>query len=366
MKKKVLCITRKYPPQVGGMENFCFNLFSGLESEQLETKIVALGKKQIHLLWFFPYTIFYVIFNIHKYDAFLIGDSVMCFLGIVSKLFSPKTKRITLTYGLDILYKNPAYQAYLKMCLKAGTDMFVCISAETQKALKRFGVCASTVITPGIDISLQYKDREHADRECFCSKYDIDTENLVLITVGRLVKRKGVEWFIRNVIPHFTGRPVSYLIIGDGDERESIQNTIETLHLQKQVKMLGKISDEDLARCYQNAEVFVMPNIHVDNDMEGFGIVAAEASLNELIVLASGIEGILDAVIDGRNGYLMESGNPAGYINKIEDILSNRDAYLSLRKAFSKYTAETYSWSAICEEYRKLIFRILSHNVQEE
>ena len=49
MSVKILCITRKYPPEVGGMENFCYNVFNGIQAKNKETKIVALGKKQINL-----------------------------------------------------------------------------------------------------------------------------------------------------------------------------------------------------------------------------------------------------------------------------------------------------------------------------
>jgi len=112
-RKKVLCITRKYPPQVGGMENFCHKVFNGLDEKKVDKKIIALGKNQINLIWFFPYVLFYIMLNIRKYDVLLIGDSVLCFLGNVAKFFSRKTKRKIIIYGLDLLFDNPVYQLYL-------------------------------------------------------------------------------------------------------------------------------------------------------------------------------------------------------------------------------------------------------------
>lgn len=353
-KKKVLCITRKYPPIVGGMENFCYHVFSGLASENIETKIIALKRKQKNLLWFFPYTVFYVIFNIHKYDAVIIGDSLLCFLGIISNLFSKRTKRIIVIYGLDILYNNALYQVYLKTFLAKSADIYVPISGETSKVLEKRGVNSSVIITPGIDTEAQVKTSQ-LSHEKFLEKYNIAPKALVLITVGRLVKRKGVAWFINEVMSELKEDNVKYLVIGEGNERDAIEKAINQNNLSDKVVMLGRVSDEELAECYEYADIFVMPNIHVDNDMEGFGIVAVEASLNQLIVVAADIEGIKDAIVDGKNGYLIESKNKQQYIDKIRDIYCNSEKYKEKTKAFSEYTKQHYSWNTICAEYQKLI-----------
>src|SRR5690625_7613993 len=73
--------------------------------------------------------------------------------------------------------------------------------------------------------------------------------------------------------------------------------------------MLGRLSEVDLSRLYRGADLFVMPNIPVEGDMEGFGVVMLEAGLSGLPVVASSLEGILDVVEEGNNGHLIESGN---------------------------------------------------------
>lgn len=357
-KKKVLCITRKYPPQVGGMENFCFNVFSRLKKEsRYDTKIVSLGKKQSHLIWFFPYTVFYTIFNAHKYDVLILGDGLMCFLGVISKIFSLKTKRITIVHGLDFLYSNPIYQVYLKLWFKKSSDVYACNSHGTLDALKKWGIKSDMVITPGIDAHERMRSKENRQELCqkFLNKYNIPMDNMVCITVGRLVKRKGVEWFINNVMSRLSDYPITYMVIGGGEERENIEKAVLENKLEDKVRLLGRVSDDDLKECYDNADVFIMPNIHVENDMEGFGIVAVEASLRGLIVLASGIEGITDAIIDNKNGYIMESRNADEYVDKIKDIYENRSEYDKKRLEFSEYTRNNFSWDAIGEKYKQLI-----------
>jgi len=346
-KLSLLCITRKYPPQVGGMENFSYNLLNGFDEEQVDKKIIALGKKQFHLVWFLPYCLLYVMLNAHKYDIVFIGDGVLCSLRFFGKLFARNTVFVISVLGLDITFKNPVYQLYLKLFYKDFDD-YICISKETEKALKARGIKSSTVITPGVDTK-KFKNN-YRDISSFRKKYGLDRDSLIMITVGRLVKRKGVQWFLQNVMPKLKDKNIVYLVVGSGDDSQLIKETKEKYQLNK-VQLLGRVSDEELKALYTNADIFVMPNIRINNDMEGFGIVALEASLSKSIVIASGIEGIKDAIIDGKNGYLLKSQNEEEYIAKILDIYQNRTEYNIYAEEFCRFTKDNYSWEKICELY---------------
>ena len=86
--------------------------------------------------------------------------------------------------------------------------------------------------------------------------------------------------------------------------------------------------------------------------MEGFGIVAAEASLSGLIVVASNIDGIPDAIIHGKNGIFVDSEDEEGYCEVLRQIMEHLGEYKELAKHYSKYTKENYSWDSICAVYR--------------
>lgn len=356
-KLNLLCITRKFPPQVGGMENFSYNLLNGFNEEQVNKKILALGKRQRHLIWFFPYCLLYVIFNAHKYDMVFIGDGVLCSLRFFGKLFARKTCFVISVLGLDITFKNPIYQLYLTLFYN-GFDDYICISKETERTLRARGIKKSTVITPGIDI--HKFENVSINPSAFQKKYNLNEDCLIMITVGRLVKRKGVQWFLENVMPQLKDKNIIYLVIGAGEESEAIKSTQGHYHLDN-VRLLGRVSDEDLEALYLNADLFIMPNIKVANDMEGFGIVAIEASLSKSVVIASGIEGIKDAIIDGENGYLLESENKVEYIAKILDAYQHKNEYKLKSEKFCQYTKDNYSWEKICslylEHFKSLIER---------
>jgi glycosyltransferase involved in cell wall biosynthesis len=108
---------------------------------------------------------------------------------------------------------------------------------------------------------------------------------------------------------------------------------------------------------FQTADIFVMPNIRVEGDVEGFGIVAIEAAIQGLPVVASNIEGINDAIIEGHNGFLVESGNAQAFEDKIRDILDNVNLN-ELSEQVSEYTKQNYSWEHVSDLYLKEFMRI--------
>ena len=94
MKKiKLLYITRKYPPAVGGMENFSYNLYNNFDPSKVDADIISLGKSQKHLVWFLPYALLKTVFKAGKYDVIFVGDALLSSVGFFTKLFHPRKKR---------------------------------------------------------------------------------------------------------------------------------------------------------------------------------------------------------------------------------------------------------------------------------
>lgn len=348
-KMRLLCVTRKYPPSVGGMEKSCYDLFTRLgEKPEVEQSILALGKSQKHLIWFLPYCTLYLIFNAHKFDIIYFGDSMMCGPAFFGKIFSKRTKIVVDVHGLDVIFPNPIYQLYLKMFYKC-FNTYICNSRDTEKILHERSIRNTLVVPRGVDENKYINIRR--DKVQLRRKYGFDQNAILLITVGRLVERKGVRWFVKNVMPSFKEENVHYLIVGVGKEEDVIREVIKEEKLEKKVHMLGKVSDDELNELYVNSNIFVMPNIKVENDKEGFGIVAIEASCAGLIVLASGIDGIVDAVINGKNGYLLESGNADMYKEKIRDYIKNSDQYDKQIDDFISYTKEHFGMNSVADQY---------------
>lgn len=130
----------------------------------------------------------------------------------------------------------------------------------------------------------------------------VKSETIRLLTVGRLVARKGHLKVLEAMksIPNST-----YTIVGDGPMRKEILDTIKELDLESRVTVLQHVSDGKLPEVYATHDVFVMPSTKSTDDREGFGIVALEAALFGLPVIATNQPGVDEAVIQGRTGILI-------------------------------------------------------------
>lgn len=265
---RLLCVTRKYPPSVGGMEKFCYDLFGHFNKENdIDKEILALGKSQKHLIWFLPYCTLYLMLNARKWDVIFYGDSLLCGPAFFAKLVAPKTKAVVDVHGLDVIYPNRFYQLYLKLFYHC-FDKYICNSTNTEQTLHERNITNTVVVNRGVDVN-KFENIK-LDKRLFRSSYNLPEDAFILLTVGRLVKRKGVEWFIRNVMSKLHEDNVYYMIVGGGEEESTILKAIKEHGLADKVKMMGRVSEEALDAMYVNSDAFVMPNIYIPNDRSHF------------------------------------------------------------------------------------------------
>jgi phosphatidylinositol alpha-1,6-mannosyltransferase len=353
---KVLFITRKYPPQIGGMEKYSYDLIKNFSGQK---EVIALKKSQMHLFWFIPYALVKGIFLSRKVDLIYLCDSLLAPVGLVLKLISKKPVMAT-AHGLDIIYNNWIYKNINVRSLKY-LDKIIAISQATQKNCLACGVKPEKClfIPNGINIVNLEKKYNKKDLSRFL-KFNINNKK-ILLTIGRLTKRKGVAWFIKNVMPQLDV-DIIYLIAGVGSEEKHIKEMIIKSGTMNQVIVLGKVTEDDKNMLFQTSDIFIMPNITKKNDQEGFGLSPLEASLVGLPVIASRIEGLTDSIIDNKNGYLVESKNINKFIEKINDILNSKDVS-DIKNNFSTYTKENFDWKKIISEYEKVFETVLNKEI---
>lgn len=340
----LLFITRKFPPMVGGMERLSSALANEL-AQRTETTFITWGKSQKYLPYFLPLALIKALYLIptKKIDHIYIGDALLSPLGLLlKKLFGIKTT-ITVA-GLDITFNFPGYQLLIPQCV-ARLDRIICISNATLKECLKRGIPKEKCIVIPCGIYPEHFTVKATKKHLSQLVGKDLSKKKVLVTVGRLVKRKGVYWFIDRVFSRLPDN-ITYLIIGEGEEKENIQKLITARNLQEQVLLLGKISDHYLNIVYNTADIFIMPNIKVGNNIEGFGIVAVEASSAGLPVIASNIDGISDAVIHKKTGLLIPENNPDEMRKAIQKINLEKE---TIKKA----TAKHFAWEIIGERYYK-------------
>lgn len=137
-------------------------------------------------------------------------------------------------------------------------------------------------------------------------------EGPTLLTVARLVRRKGVDCVI-EALPRIAAvvPDIAYVVLGDGPERDRLVELSWRMGVEGRVHFLGAASDEQKAACLHLCDVFVMPSRDIPAEPpEGFGIVYLEANACGKPVIAARTGGVEDAVEDGVNGLLVEPDSP--------------------------------------------------------
>jgi glycosyltransferase involved in cell wall biosynthesis len=345
---RVLFVTRKYPPRIGGMESLSYGLTTGFPEPKTT---IALRRSQLHLIWFLPYVILRVAFTAGRYDVIHLGDALLGSAGLVPRVFL-KRKVAVSVHGLDLTFRPWLYQAYLKLFLRA--DVFIANSESTKRLAEARGL--SSVRTIPIGVPERYFELTRAKNR------DVELERraagrVVLVTFGRLVRRKGAAWFVRHVLPKLSG--VLYVVIGVGPDHDEILRAAHEAGVTHALWLAGSVSDQRLLDLLGSADVFVMPNIAVPGNVEGFGIVAIEAAASGLAVVAARLEGIPDAISDGNNGILVTPEDSGAYLRALEPLVQDPDRRRLQGERARAYTLEHSSWPQIILQYVALFSELL-------
>lgn len=357
-------MARRFPPSVGGMERFAFDISNELGQVVDLQKITWGGSNKwlpLVLPWFFLQAVWRLLRDpeiaiIHTHDG------VQAPIGWLLHVLFQKPY-IIVAHGLDITYKNAFYQAVVLPFVRRASALITISAATRDEALKR-GVPSEKIRVIPLGTHDDY-GQVVPDRAALSQAIDLPLKNrTLLLTTGRLVKRKGVAWFIANVLPSLVKDHdnVLYLVAGAGGEQAAIKAAITKHHMADHVALLGRVSDETRSLLYQSSDIFVMPNIIVPGDMEGFGIVVHEAATAQLPVVASSIEGIVDALADGKNGIMVPTRDTTRFVEEIEKLIDDPAARRRFGKRARSYTLRNYSWKRIALKYVELYEQLSQRN----
>lgn len=340
----ILFITRK-ASGIGGMQRLHEDLVRALsDREDLRVRRVAPFLTPAFLDLSFPIRAIVAALRLPKgRGVVLLGDAALSPLGALIRSLTGKP--VTAIFcGLDLTYRSRLYQWMIRRSIPSLTRI-ACISLATATEADRLGASREciTVIPCGI-----WPEQCEVDSDATRFPYPM------IVCGGRLIPRKGILWFVSEVMPILAStRPnLRCSIFGSGPEERTIKNAISEKRLAEHVRMLGEISENDKQHLLSSADVFVMPNIPVPGDMEGFGIVCIEASARGAAVVASELEGIRDAVIEHETGIFFSPGDARDAARAIGALL----AHPLNRSHVSQATCNHFHWSALAGHYVRNVF----------
>lgn len=209
-------------------------------------------------------------------------------------------------------------------------DAVVAVSEFTRRALiDKMGVAPQRIelIVNGVDAERFQPGPKPAT---LVERYGLAGKR-VLLTVGRLVERKGIDTTIR-ALPEILARcpQTRYLIVGTGDYRAELEALAVAQGVADQVIFAGRVPHDELVAHYQLCDLFVMPNRELANhDTEGFGLVFLEANACGKAVVAGRAGGVVEAVRHGETGLNIDGEDVAAVATAISELLMDderRDA----------------------------------------
>ncbi len=363
-KMRILYISRRYPPSVGGMEKMAYEIYSRL-NKIADVEFIIWGGSNKWLLVILPFFFLKSIYVLltKKIDIIHIGDGSISPLLLVLMFF--RKPIVATIHALDITYQNKLYQFLIPRCAGRANKV-ICISnyAKEKCAQRKIPSKNISIIPCGVsdEFYIRSKNKEQLvktiEENCGISIKD----KKIIISVGRLIERKGFHWFIKEIIPELLKKRKSfvYLLVGDGILKKEIKDIIKNEGLEKYVFMMGKINDITLKTLYNLADVFVMPNIKVQGDAEGFGLVALEAASCNLPVVASDIEGIKDAMEGYKKGFLISPKDKKEYKKTIENVLNTCGREADDQKDARDYILNKFDWDIISRKYLDEFSAIIS------
>jgi len=383
---KVLFLSWNFPPVLGGIEYVVEHLYKGLKkfghnvsaitshSDSPEGDSQVYRCKKSGLKSYVLYSLFASLkFCLRERpDIILCGSIVTAPAAFVSSLFL-RIPYVVLMHGSDILYGGRIYQLCVRFLVKRASRL-TANSENTKRLLIEAGCKAEKidVIYPGVCAELYEKEPAIGCEEIF----EKIRGKKVILSVGRLIKRKGVLEFVENVMPELIKRypEVAYLVVGEDATKslahkdrlkDKIQTKINELNLGKNVFLLGKVSNNDLTKLYYHCDIFTLPCLDVPGDVEGFGIVFSEAALGGAASLATKIGGIPEAVLDGKTGLLVDVGDYSAMIDAAENLLQDESLRASLASAGAERAKKELSWPVITAKYAQSMEKSIKSSLKE-
>jgi len=366
---RLLFVSHSFPPRdaplrhVGGMQRVATELHAALEKrDDVAMRTIALRSswKWVRVKAV-PFLASVAVrlgreATAHGADAILFTSvtTALPLLLAAPRLKARGVRLAAIAHGLDVTDPNPAYQmAVRKLCEVLDAAMPVSRATGEQLVARGMPRERMHVVPNAVDVDRfegVAEARAEKSRPRIEGAPSLPDDAFLLVTVGRQVRRKGFAWFIENVMPKLPERVVFWLA-GDGPERPAIEKAIKRSGLERRVRCLGKIGEQELIELYCRGDLFVMPNINVPGDMEGFGIVMLEAGVCGLPTLAADLEGIRDVIEEDVNGWFVPSGNVDAFVVRIEGLLDAPDELKEASRRTAEYVSSTFRWDSTAGRY---------------
>lgn len=353
----------------GGVERTLLTLIRGLPKEKYQHKVIctwkggavaeALEKEGVEIYSIgtfkspFEFKKLNEVVKITKsYKPHLIHGAVFegMTMATVAGLFSMKSKVIleetsdpqNRSKKANLLLKAFSYRANALQAISEEVGNYLVKETSVKN-------CKVRIISNGVEVPeiLSQKDKINL-RE----KYGLTKDDIVVGFVGRLYNNHKRFTDLLEAIYILENKEIKLLIVGDGKDRELLNAEVERINLSSQIIQVGYQSNPH--PFYDLMDVFCVPS-----SREGFGLVAAEAMLHSIPVIATKVGGLQNVVVNRETGYLIPPFSPESIAEKIEIIARNPNLGKKMGERGKERARQNFSADRYCKEVESLYLDLI-------
>jgi phosphatidylinositol alpha-1,6-mannosyltransferase len=207
-----------------------------------------------------------------------------------------------------------------------------------------------TIVPPGVDTD-RFRPLDPDERAAARARFDLPLDCELIVSISRLVPRKGFDTAIRAAAQLRASRPGLVLAVsGSGRDDHRLRRLADELHAP--VRFLGRVANDDLPELYGCADVYTMlcRNRWGGLEQEGFGIVFLEAAACAVPQVAGDSGGAEDAVVDGVTGIMVRDPEDVGEaVRAFERLLDDPELRRAMGAAGRARAVDEFSYDGLAE-----------------
>ena len=266
-------------------------------------------------------------------------------------------RTVALTHGHEVWWAKVFPFNLLLRRIGSTVDVLTYLGEFTRKAISKAlsarAQSAMVKMAPGIDVEHFISTDASSLRESLGL-----ADKKVIVSVGRLVHRKGQDHLIEAMPEILKNVPRAHLLlVGEGPYREHLQNLVHQLKLESSVTFIGRIQYQDLPMYICVGDIFAMPSRSrlMGLEVEGLGIVYLEASSCGLPVLAGDSGGAPDAVIQNETGLVVSGTDNKQIASAAVALLTNLEASQKMGTVGRQWIVDNWRWEIWSKAFEELL-----------
>ena len=362
-----LLVTNDFPPKVGGIQSYLWELWRRLPSE--ETAVLTTGfegadefdQKQDYRIERIrrgfmlptPQLVRRINRLADEHEAELVLLDPVLLVGVLGHVIDKPYGLILHGAEVTIPGRLPVSKSMLSKTLRGAEIVIAAGSYPLSEAEKAAGTTLrSAVVPPGVDTN-RFVPLDGQCRSIARESFGIQDDDFLLATVNRLVPRKGICTVIKAAAEIKRKRPTSrlqLLVGGSGRQRSHLEKLIE--ETGSPCRLLGKISDEDVAKLYGCADLMAMMcnERWLGLEQEGFGIAFLEAAASGVPQVAGRSGGSHEAVAEGVTGLIIDdSRDVASVVGAIESLMDDEKRRRSMGRQARIRAQQTFDYDQLAK-----------------